>query len=227
MTPHWPEGSIARMSHALILIVLQAILTFVIGFRIIATWIFSPQEVVWDGSGSSFLVAVILGTLSLAGILWFGLLQVGRLRCQDLGWKAASLWPAVVQGLLGFLVALIVVFGIAVLGGASIPDLVQAIAHYTWKQRGLFFLIGIQAALVEESLFRGYLQPVLVKRLGAVAGILLTAVVFAVYHLNFTSVSLIGKSLLGLIYGLLRERTNSLIPAGIAHFGVWLVIGSL
>lgn len=227
MTPRWPEDSLRRMAHAMILIALLAILTFVIGFRIIASYIFSPREVVWDGSASALGVAVILGTLSLVGILWFGLLQIGGLRFQDLGWRAASLWPAVVQGILGFLVAFGVVAGMAALGGASIPDLLQAIAQYTWKQRGLFLLIGLQAALVEESLFRGYLQPVLVKRLGTGAGILLTAVVFAFYHMNFTGVSLIGKSLLGLIYGVLRHQTNSLLPAGITHFLVWLVIGSL
>lgn len=227
MTPRWPEDSLARMAHAIILIVLLAILTFVVGFRIIASRIFSPHGVVWDGSASSFWVAVILGTLSFVGILWFGLLRIGRLRFHDLGWKAASLWFAVLQGLLGFLVALVVVFGIAVMGDASLHDLLETLAQYTWKQRCLFLLIGVNAALLEESLFRGYLQPVLIKKLGTGGGILATAIVFAFYHLNFGIIGLTGKFLLGLIYGVLRDKTNSLLPAGITHLLGWFVIGSL
>ncbi len=227
MTPRWPEGSRARMAHAIILVLLLAILTFVFGFRIIASYIFAPEEVVWDGSASSLVVALILGSLSFVVVLWFGLLRVGRLRFQDLGWRAAAVGPTAMQGLLGFIVALAVVLGISVIGGAALPDLLATLAQYTWKQRCLFFIIGVNAALIEESLFRGYLQPALINRLGTSSGILATAVIFAFYHLNFGLMGLSGKLLLGLIYGVLRDKTNSLLPAGIAHFLVWFVIGSL
>lgn len=227
MAPRWPEGSTARIIHALILIILQAILTFVVGFRILANYILASDEIVWDGSVASFGVTIVLGTLSLVGILWFGFLKVGRLRFQDLGWRAAAFGPAVIQGVLGFIVALAVVFGISVIGGAALPDLLATLAQYTWKQRCLFFIIGVNAALIEESLFRGYLQPTLNKKLGTAGGILLTAIVFAFYHLNFGIIGVTGKFLLGLVYGVLRDKTNSLLPSGIAHFLVWFVIGSL
>jgi hypothetical protein len=47
----------------------------------------------------------------------------------------------------------------------------RTIADYTGAQRLLFVLIGVQAALVEESLFRGYLQPTLMEKLGPMFGV--------------------------------------------------------
>ena len=46
-------------------------------------------------------------------------------------------------------------------------------------------LVGVEAALTEETLFRGDLQPTLQRMLGRGPGLLLTALIFAAYHLRF------------------------------------------
>jgi membrane protease YdiL (CAAX protease family) len=51
-----------------------------------------------------------------------------------------------------------------------------------WARAGIFFFaVGI-APVAEETLFRGVLLPMLVRRTGAVAGLALTAIAFAALH---------------------------------------------
>jgi membrane protease YdiL (CAAX protease family) len=86
-------------------------------------------------------------------------------------------------------------------------------------------LIGIEAALTEETLFRGDLQPTLERILGRGGGLLLTAVLFAVYHLRFELWGLLGKTAFGLVFGLLRDRTGRLVSPAMAHGLTWTVLG--
>jgi len=73
-------------------------------------------------------------------------------------------------------------------------DLRVGIRHRTWRSGGfssrpkcifsigeriLFLLIGLSAALIEEALFRGYIQPVAMSKYGKVGGLMMTAFLFA------------------------------------------------
>jgi membrane protease YdiL (CAAX protease family) len=74
--------------------------------------------------------------------------------------------------------------------------------------------------LCEEMLFRGFLQPLLVRSLGAVHGVLLTAVPFGLLHLqeyaySWRHVLLITAA--GAGFGWMRERTGSTKAAAIMH----------
>lgn len=200
---------------------------FVIGYGLAEKFLPAPQETIWDGSAAAFGLALLVATISISIVLWFGLLRVGRIQWFELGWSFAN-WPRhLLHGALGFCFAALVLYGLLRFNGATTSEFFQTIASYTLPQRALFALIGAQATLVEESLFRGYLQPAFNARLGTVAGVVLTALVFAVYHLNFSALGLAGKFFLGLIYGVAREHSHSLMPPALAHFGVWFVIGML
>jgi len=73
---------------------------------------------------------------------------------------------------------------------------------------------GLAVPLGEELLFRGLAYPVL-RRLGRVAAVLLTAAVFALAHgLN---VVFAAAFLLGVVNAVLYERTGSIWPAVAAH----------
>lgn len=95
------------------------------------------------------------------------------------------------------------------------------------------------APLAEEALFRGYLfRKISEWRTGAgrqagwAAGALLSSLVFAAFHLSYSSVAELAVAFsIGMLFCYFTRRTNSLIPAIVAHasfnflsilFAVWL-----
>lgn len=79
----------------------------------------------------------------------------------------------------------------------------------------LVLSVGVLAPLVEELLFRGYVQSRLVARWGRAWGIGITAVVFGAYHADL--VHGLCAAALGVVLGLLAERARSIRPGTIAH----------
>jgi membrane protease YdiL (CAAX protease family) len=59
-----------------------------------------------------------------------------------------------------------------------------------------------------------------------VPGILLTAVVFAFYHLKVSPQALLGKLVIGIVLGALRGRDRPLTAPAIAHVLLWAVLGT-
>jgi uncharacterized protein len=65
--------------------------------------------------------------------------------------------------------------------------------------------------------------------LGRWPGILVTAIIFAVYHVQYALAlpMLISHFVTGLVLGLIRERTGTLWAPAIAHALVWIVLGAI
>jgi membrane protease YdiL (CAAX protease family) len=98
--------------------------------------------------------------------------------------------------------------------------------HYSPSQRGLFAIVGVAIALLEESLFRGYLQQELTARVGFPLAMLLTAAVYALYHFPMIQpVSVAARFGQGLVYGALRGRDRSLVTPALAHALCWAFVG--
>lgn len=77
-------------------------------------------------------------------------------------------------------------------------------------------IVGVIPALSEEFLFRGLVQRSLEKGLGPLPGMVLTGILFAVYHLNpFSFVPLV---VLGIYLGFLAQRSGSIWVSVAAHF---------
>lgn len=77
---------------------------------------------------------------------------------------------------------------------------------------------GLAAAVIEETFFRGFVQTLLSRRLGAVFSITATSAIFAVSHLPLQRDPLILSTFFpGLVMGLLRERHGSVFPAILYH----------
>lgn len=116
-----------------------------------------------------------------------------------------------------------------------------ATVGYAWLNGGLvdgaepstamrFALLAMALTLLqvgaEEVLFRGWLQPALIARIGAIGGIAAGAAVFACFHLSAgvsSPISLFNLLLGGLLFGLLAWRSGGLIAPFIAHYA-WNVI---
>jgi len=78
----------------------------------------------------------------------------------------------------------------------------------------VLFAGAIGAGVCEEALFRGVIQGVL-TRSGLWRGIIITAALFGVFHLN--PWQFVAGLVLGIAFGFMVERTGSLLPAILAH----------
>ncbi|MGD8192571.1 CPBP family intramembrane glutamic endopeptidase [Brevibacillus ginsengisoli] len=76
-------------------------------------------------------------------------------------------------------------------------------------------VVGIMVPIAEEILFRGVIQTYLVKRFGAVIGVLLTSFWFALMHVDIAL--FIPLFVIGLGLGFVRHRYNSIWGAIILH----------
>lgn len=100
------------------------------------------------------------------------------------------------------------------LGGGQPPLMVEDIGSSTDVVL-LGIAIVVIAPFIEELFFRGYLFDQLRKKAGPVLTIVTTSLLFAIVH--FSLASLVPIFLLGMIMGILRERSNSILPSIIFH----------
>lgn len=89
-------------------------------------------------------------------------------------------------------------------------------AGFSWKGLfGMLAVVGIVAPIVEETIFRGLLYGWLRARIGVMAGIGVSALVFAVAHGIVLLVPALAAT--GLVLATVYERSGSLWPAIIVH----------
>jgi uncharacterized protein len=79
----------------------------------------------------------------------------------------------------------------------------------------LLVLIAGVVPFVEELFFRGMLYPLLRRRMGALAAILLNAALFALFHVF--PLLLPGLFVVGIFLAYLRERSGSIWPSVMLH----------
>jgi len=87
------------------------------------------------------------------------------------------------------------------------------------RLRAVIFLAVFIAPIMEEIFFRGFMQPALVKNLGAGPGILITAIIFGISHTQYQDyyAALTAVITIGLILGITKHTTNSIMPGIFAH----------
>lgn len=129
------------------------------------------------------------------------------------------------------------IYLLSLFGGAALAMLVQfasllyrpetppPIEQFFRTRESIFLTMGLAiglAPLVEETIFRGFLYPVLARGLGIYAGVLLTGTLFGLTH----AAQLWGAwwqifllVLVGLAFTTLRAVAGSVTPAYFAHLG--------
>lgn len=87
------------------------------------------------------------------------------------------------------------------------------------KLKVISLLAVFIAPIVEEIFFRGFMQPALIKNLGAFGGILVTALIFGISHTQYLdySTAITAVTVIGLILGITRYKTGSVVPGIFAH----------
>jgi membrane protease YdiL (CAAX protease family) len=208
----------------LLLLLLHAVVLTAVGLPLAALLL--GEQSVFEAAPGAFVFLVVLAAADLGIVIGLGLLRWNRLTLAELGWRRPRARD-ILLGLLGGALAIAAILGVAFLYRGSVAGMLAQVRAFAPEQRALFLLMGIHAALGEETIFRGYLQPTLERKLGRPAGLLITAAVFAVYQLKLRPFPLLSKLATGVVLGGLRQASGSLWPPAIAHACVWVVMGSV
>ena len=182
-------------------------------------------------SPSTSALQAIVVTFVFEG-LWFVLLSAvirlgyGRPFWRSLGWttpQGRSLWNCAGWGLLAALITV-------ALGSILPRPNVRSPMEDLLSDRGSILLLGFFAVtlgpLTEELAFRGFLQPLLARTFGQIAGLLLQAVPFAIMHgaeYAWAWQQLILMFLAGSAFGWMRWKTGSTAASAFMHAGYNLV----
>ncbi len=161
-------------------------------------------------AGEALFTAAVFSPLLLLAVL------LGRVaRAPALRWGARPLRSIGGGAAVGFAALSLAILYLALAGtlrmGASTSP--------TWVLAGLL-VIGLQV-LAEEALFRGLVQPALVRGMGVPAGVVLTAAAFAGLHLlaaGASNLALVNLFLGGLLFGALALGRGS-VPGIAAAWG--------
>ena len=99
---------------------------------------------------------------------------------------------------------------------------------------GLFLFVAVGAPFVEELFFRGLVLRALQRRLGAVAAVIGSSVLFGLAHPqdlpgDALALLMISLAMLACLFGALVVRTGRLGPAIVAHavFNTWTLVSVL
>ena len=190
-------------------------LALVAAFTILVRWL--GLHVIFPAlgpPGGVLVLAIQFGLIAIA-------LRLGGIRLADLGWVRARWTREVAAGLAGMLA---ISAGLLAFGGHA-SETLSTIAGFSLGERARFAAIGIQAALAEETIFRGWLQGALTPRTGLAAAIAITAAVFALSHLSLAPARLVGLCWIGVVLGVLRGGRRPLWAPAIAHAVLWAAWG--
>jgi len=111
----------------------------------------------------------------------------------------------------------------------SLPQIALKIFPQDSPERFAFFLVVVTVAICEELIFRGFAQRVLEDWSGGVvaAGIAGSAALFSLAHLYQGRRGVLTTFVVGLLFGILRSWTGSLLALLVAHFLADLTAGFL
>ena len=102
---------------------------------------------------------------------------------------------------------------ISMMGNLIVPDI--PFATDPTEYIVLLFIIAGSAGICEEILFRGFILRAY-EKLGMWPGIIITALLFSILHLNIQNI--LAPFFLGIVLGFVVYKTNSIFAGIIGHF---------
>jgi CAAX protease family protein len=88
-------------------------------------------------------------------------------------------------------------------------------AHTPGQAILVIFAVSITPAICEEAIFRGWLQRTIRRKASALVSILITGVIFAMFHMS--PLSIVALAFVGFYLGYLFERSGTLFASMTAH----------
>jgi membrane protease YdiL (CAAX protease family) len=156
--------------------------------------------------------------------------MVGRPRAEDFGLRLPRLWPAVGWSLLTYVAIAIVGVLASAAFGVTERDQQNILVDLGIGKGSAWlyvaaFVVCVMAPLCEEFLFRGFVFPALLPRLGLAAAALISGAIFGVIHVTnylgepwrLAGASIVTLVTLGTLFALLFYKTRSLIPCIALH----------
>lgn len=134
-------------------------------------------------------------------------LRHGRGVWKSLGWS----WPARIHLVAALLGGIALGIGVDIIAHATTPT--THVIHF-WN---LVLLDGLLGPIIEESLFRGCMLPVVARTTGTTIGIAATAALFATLHPISTLVQWLCFLVTGTAFGWIRVRSGSTAAATLMH----------
>jgi membrane protease YdiL (CAAX protease family) len=170
------------------------------------------------------VVRLTIGMLVLYGLL-FGSLRMmfraiyDRPFWRSLGWTPLRLPPLMVV-LAGMVAAVLVALASSLIHAPTSENQMTQLLETRTDLLVMGTLAITLAPLCEELAFRGFLQPLLVRSLGAAPGILLAAIPFGLLHFHEYGNSWRHAAILsmaGAAFGLMRHATGSTKASALMH----------
>jgi len=222
----WRLGTWQRIAHALGVVCLSLASLYVLN-RLIAPYVMPRNEPPFSGTNAQFAFALPNIVVGWGFVLGLGLFVAGRTTPSRVGWRVDHPTRDVALGVVGFVGIWAILIAAELLVGDEPRDDIRTIIGFSSRERAFFVYVGISAAVTEETIYRGYLQPALCSRTGVVAGIVLTAIVFGLAHFQFRPFPLTLKILGAIPLGILRGSDRSLLAPAVAHALTWMVLGTV
>ena len=223
--PPWSGWDVA----AVLCFTLAAVFLFSMAALGVAHILSRAQHVPWSDLASSPIVVIGSQVAAYPVVIAFMIMLV-RAKSRESFWQAIRWnWPG--PAMLRFLVA---GFGFAfAVEFASrwlpIPKSLPVDKFFS-ETAGAYLMaaFGVTLApLLEELFFRGMLYPVLRRGLGVMVAVLVTAGAFASIHgaqLGYAWGPLLSIFVVGVVFTLVREKTNSVAASFLVHCGYNLAL---
>jgi len=211
----WDVLAIAALTFVTMVVVQVAVL-------LAAHWWRYPHQSLSDVAQKPILLLVSQLPVYLAVALFMIMLVEGKYRMpfwQAIRWN----WPAAQWRLLGLGAVMLVVLSLL---QSLLPMPKDTPFEHLFDRPRDAYLLSIIAVsigpLMEELFFRGFLYPVLARRMGAVWGVLLTALPFGLIHLpqyGWAWGAALVIFLVGVVCGAVRAVTKSVAASFLVHVG--------
>jgi membrane protease YdiL (CAAX protease family) len=147
-------------------------------------------------------------SLSLIGSLYAIIrLRHGRGVWAQLGW----IWPGRIHLVAALVAGIGLGMGVDIIAHATTPT--TNVIHF-WN---LILLDGLLGPIIEESLFRGCLLPVVARTTGPIIAVLATAVLFATLHPISTFMQWLCFLATGTAFGWIRVKSGSTTASALMH----------
>ena len=198
------------MKNALIYTVVFAAIQVIVSMLIQGVWMLvMGKETAMNATGMIITMAVF-SVLTMVVFLWAKWSVVSR------HWVRTRPWFVLFWCVLAALGALIPSVWIQE-HMPELPNIVEGEFDMIMKDRWGYLVVGLLAPLAEEMVFRGaVLRSLLRWKENPWIGIVISAVLFAVIHMNPAQMP--HAFLIGLLLGWMYYRTDSIVPGVVYHW---------
>jgi membrane protease YdiL (CAAX protease family) len=169
--------------------------------------------------GLPLLISEFIGYVVVFIALWLMFARHGRPLLESLAWVTYVFKTQQLVWLgIGLAIAIIILGNL--MGIPNVETPFDKLLNDTASRIGIAIFGVSLGPVIEELLFRGFLQPVLVDSMGVFPGILTTSVLFGALHLTqnaFIWQSGVLITLVGFVLGVVRHVSGSTRASAITH----------